>query len=111
MFSSGKDDETSTTTIKPRKKTTSAVDVKLHIEEKVNSQIIGCDITAKSTMKFERIKAMYCQHRSYKQEEYMFAIDGVLIESSQTLMQLGLTAMDKTYVINVYHCDKVNISN
>jgi hypothetical protein len=95
----------------PPVKKTAPTDIKLRIEEKINLQVLGCDITASPNTKFDRIRTMYCKHRQYKKEEYMFAVDGVLIEPIQTLEQLGLTSVDKSYLINVYHRAVVNISN
>jgi hypothetical protein len=103
--------ELQTATRQRRKATVNTLGVRLRIEEKVNQQIIGCDINAKTNMKFERIRVMYCQHRGYKPEDYMFAVDGVLIEPNQTLAQMGLSATDKTYIVNVYHRSIVNISH
>jgi hypothetical protein len=54
---------------------------------------------------------MYCKHRQYKPEDYMFALDGVLIEPVQTLAQIGLAGSDKTFLINVYHKSMVNITH
>ncbi|KAL0476607.1 hypothetical protein AKO1_002846 [Acrasis kona] len=87
------------------------VDVKLRIEEKVSNQVIGCDITVKASTRFEKIKTMYCNHRGYQPDMYMFAKQGVIIESGLTLRQLGMTEPDKPYLINVYHKNVVNVAS
>jgi len=93
------------------KKKKKNVDVKLRIQEKVNQQVIGCDITAKSGMKFEKIQAMYCNHRKYNPKDYVFASYGVLMEPTKTLNQLGLNQLGKVYTIQVYNKDRVNIAD
>lgn len=70
----------------------------------------GCDISAPSGMKFQKVAAMYCNYRKYKPGDYVFAVDGVLLEDDKTLAQQGLTEATKTYVVNVYNAAKVNIS-
>jgi hypothetical protein len=100
-----------TAVIEEKKKKPKNVDVKLRIQEKVNNQVIGCDITAKSAMKFEKIATMYCTHRKYKKTDYVFASYGVLMEPTKTLNQLGLNQAGKVYTIQVYSKDRVNISD
>lgn len=82
------------------KKKKKNIDIKLRIQEKVNQQVIGCDITAKSGMKFEKIQVMYCNHRKYNPKDYVFASYGVLMEPTKTLNQLGLNqAGDRKSVV------------
>jgi hypothetical protein len=69
-----------------KKKKGKSVEIKLRIQEKVNNQVVGCDITAKSGMKFEKIQTMYCAHRKYDVKDYVFASYGVLMEPSKTLV-------------------------
>jgi hypothetical protein len=94
-----------------KKKKGKSVEIKLRIQEKVNNQVVGCDITAKSGMKFEKIQTMYCAHRKYNVKDYVFASYGVLMEPSKSLNQLGLNQMGKVYTIQVYHKDRVNIAD
>ena len=93
------------------KKKKKNIDIKLRIQEKVNQQVIGCDITAKSGMKFEKIQVMYCNHRKYNPKDYVFASYGVLMEPTKTLNQLGLNQAGKVYTIQVYNKDRVNIAD
>jgi hypothetical protein len=99
------------TVVEEKKKKPKNVDVKLRIQEKVNNQVIGCDITAKSAMKFEKIATMYCAHRKYPITKVVFASYGVLMEPTKTLNQLGLNEAGKVYTIQVYSKDRVNIAD
>ncbi|EFC39094.1 predicted protein [Naegleria gruberi] len=94
-------------TIKIKKK---HVEVKLRIQEKVGDQVLTCDISCKNNKKFGVISKMYCQHRNYNAEDFVFAtsVNHVLLKNEKSLSSMGMVEQGTVYVINVYHKDLVS---
>lgn len=91
---------------------TTSVKFKLKIQEKVEGQIISCDIEANSTMLLEKVTAMYCKHRKYNVADYVFAYNGAILDVKKSLIALGVGKSDeagKTFLINCFHKDKVTV--
>ncbi|KAG2374933.1 hypothetical protein C9374_010307 [Naegleria lovaniensis] len=94
-------------TVKLKKK---HVDVKLRIQEKVGDQVLTCDISCKNNKKFGVISKMYCQHRNYNPDDFVFAtsVNHVLLKNEKSLSSMGMNESGTLYVINVYHKDLVS---
>lgn len=92
-----------------KRKKKSTVEVKLRILETVDGNQIGCDISASAGTRFRKIASMYCTHRSYALEDYVFACDGIMMEETKSLAALGLNKSDQVYLVNVFHRSMVNI--
>ncbi|KAF0982816.1 hypothetical protein FDP41_010795 [Naegleria fowleri] len=94
-------------TVKIKKK---YVDVKLRIQEKVGDQVLTCDISCKNNKKFGVISKMYCQHRNYNPDDFVFAtsVNHVLLKNEKSLSSMGMNESGTLYVINVYHKDLVS---
>jgi len=94
-------------TVKIKKK---QVEVKLRIQEKVGEQLLTCDISCKSNKKFGVISKMYCQHRNYNPEDFVFAtsVNHVMLKNDKSLSSMGMSESGNLYVVNVYHKDLVS---
>jgi hypothetical protein len=52
---------------------------------------------------------MYCGARSYTVGDYIFALNGVMLEDEQTLQSLGMNDPNTTYTVWVFHKSSVKI--
>lgn len=61
---------------------------KLKITEKVNNQLIACDLTVRPTMIFEKIAKMYCKHRKYNESDYVFMYGGRVLDGKKPISEV-----------------------
>jgi len=111
-LSSGSINAQSLASLPSSQQPTTSVKFKLKIQEKVEGQVISCDIEATSTMLLEKVTTMYCKHRKYNAADYVFAYNGTILDVKKSLIALGVGKSDesgKTFLINCFHKDKVTV--
>lgn len=87
--------------------------IKIKLQEKVGDQVLGADVEATNVMLLEKITLGYCKHRKYNPLDYVFAYGGVILDPAKAVgpQGIGKTKEDagKTFVVQIYHKDKVQI--